>query len=538
MKTSAQRSIIAGGLTSSAGIFISKAIGILYVSPFEALATSENLAFYSYGYTFYDLILQIALAGIPVAIASMIAKKMAKDDIVTVLLIEKIAKRLLFIIGLLSFVSIFLFSPWIARYILTDNATLDSLTKTTNVLKIIAMAMFVVPILGSYRSVFQGLKQLQVYAYSQVLEQLVRVSFLLGVGFLVVVVLGFDSMMAVYIAIFAAVIAAVISLIDLMIKQKPVIKSLQSKAVGLPSLSNKQIYQEILYFSVPYILIMVLGNSFSIVNLFFFNQSMFALGFEQTTIELLFSMIMFTANKLTSIPQVLALGFSLAVIPFISEALALADRDRMRKYILDAIDTVLYFSIPLSFGLFFFATPIYYVFYSNHAQLGGEVLMISSMLGVLNAISPVLTTIMITISHRKQVILILLIGFIVKSITVSPLIFWFGYSGAITSTMLSSIVIITLNSISIAKATRVSYKGVLKRLVYLTISGLSLGLFAFLLPVLSIDLLASSRLVALLGLGVFGGLGLIGFVLSTWMFHIPQEIFGLNKEKVKAWIKR
>jgi uncharacterized membrane protein YhiD involved in acid resistance len=32
-----KQSIIAGGLTSSAGIFLSKALGILYVSPFTAL---------------------------------------------------------------------------------------------------------------------------------------------------------------------------------------------------------------------------------------------------------------------------------------------------------------------------------------------------------------------------------------------------------------------------------------------------------------------------------------------------------------------
>mgnify|MGYP001029066383 CR=1 FL=1 len=94
-----RHSIIAGGLTSSAGIFISKAIGILYVTPFTALATSKNIAYYSYGYTLYDLALQLAVAGIPVAVAAIIAKYYVKKDIATIFLIRKISRNLLFFIG-------------------------------------------------------------------------------------------------------------------------------------------------------------------------------------------------------------------------------------------------------------------------------------------------------------------------------------------------------------------------------------------------------------------------------------------------------
>ena len=42
-----KHSLILGGLTSSAGVFISKAIGILYVTPFTMLATDANLSYYA-----------------------------------------------------------------------------------------------------------------------------------------------------------------------------------------------------------------------------------------------------------------------------------------------------------------------------------------------------------------------------------------------------------------------------------------------------------------------------------------------------------
>ena len=45
-----KQSIIAGALTGSAGVFITKAIGLLYVIPFKKLA-GNNTVFYSYAYT-------------------------------------------------------------------------------------------------------------------------------------------------------------------------------------------------------------------------------------------------------------------------------------------------------------------------------------------------------------------------------------------------------------------------------------------------------------------------------------------------------
>ena len=102
-----KRSLILSGLTSSLGIFITKAIGILYVSPFTQIAGQENTAFYSYGYTFYDFMLQLAIAGIPVAAATLIARYVAKNDIAMMLMINRFMKRVLFIVGIIFFILIY-----------------------------------------------------------------------------------------------------------------------------------------------------------------------------------------------------------------------------------------------------------------------------------------------------------------------------------------------------------------------------------------------------------------------------------------------
>ena len=69
-----KQSFIAGSLTSSAGIFVSKLIGLFYIIPFKAIAGQENMVFYSSAFTYYNVLLQISSAGLPFAIAAMVAK--------------------------------------------------------------------------------------------------------------------------------------------------------------------------------------------------------------------------------------------------------------------------------------------------------------------------------------------------------------------------------------------------------------------------------------------------------------------------------
>lgn len=525
-------SIIAGGLTSSAGIFISKAIGILYVTPFTALATPENVAYYSYGYTLYDLALQLAVAGIPVAVASLIAKYYVKKDIATIFLIRKIARNLLFFIGLLSMMFIIVFASPLATFIITDNMSAESIMRTTNVLRIIGVAMLVTPILGSYRSIFQGLKFMDTYATSQVIEQFVRVGFMLGVGFILVVLVNMDPMWAVYAAVLAAVVAGIVSIMHLHVKEKKLLEFLEAERTNQTSdLDVKTLIKEIIAFSVPFMIISFLGNSFSVVNLMFFNRFMFFINESAQTINLLFSMIMFTTSKLTTIPQVLALGFSAAVIPYISEAMVLKDSKAIKKNIYDTIETVLYFAIPLSAGLFFFATPIYYLFYGENAILGGEVLSYAAFGGVFLALSPVITMIMLTVRLRRQVIVVLTLGFVVKVVTMFPLIYWIGYSGAIISTYLSSAFIIGANLFLLARLYQLKYVALSRKFLLMGVGALGVGIVYFGSTLIGIDYLNVSRLITLVYLGIFGGISMIVYALITWFFQLPQTIFKINSLK-------
>ena len=81
MNDKMKNSLILGGLTSSAGIFLTKVIGIIYVIPFSALATEPNLSYYARAYNIYEIVLNVSIAGMPYAIATLIAKYQLKKEI-------------------------------------------------------------------------------------------------------------------------------------------------------------------------------------------------------------------------------------------------------------------------------------------------------------------------------------------------------------------------------------------------------------------------------------------------------------------------
>lgn len=527
-----KRSLILSGLTSSLGIFITKAIGILYVSPFTQIAGQENTAFYSYGYTFYDFMLQLAIAGIPVAAATLIARYVAKNDYVMMLTINRFMKRILFIVGILFFVLIYLTAPWIVPLIIGQQASKESYDITLIVLRFVALATFITPVLSSYRSFMQGLKEMRHYAFSQVFEQIVRVAFLLGFSVLFVNVLNFDRIYAVYIAMLAASVAGICAIVDLYIKERRIIKSFNIDKTLAEPLNVSAFLREIFSISIPFLIVSVLSNLEGMVTLFGFNSTMLSLGINEIDVNLLFTIIMFTTRKLISIPLVLALGFSIAIIPFISEAFTLNHRSALRNHVYDALETVLFIGLPLVAGLFVFSKEIYYIFYVDYAFIGGEVLKTSSLLSLLMVISPVLVNILIVLQLRRKVVFALTLSFIVKLVVFIPLITLIGYQGAVISSIVSHIVLITYNLVTLKKIYSFNYTRVRSRLLLMLISTFAMIIvgYAFLLLGWH-NIVVENRWITLLKLTVSGGASLATYIGLSWVFGLPQ-MYILQRKKI------
>ena len=190
--------MIAGALISSAGIFVAKFIGLFYAVPFNTLLGNEaNVAMYGVAYNIYSYLLNIFTAGFPFAVATLIAKYTSKGDYRTSLLVRKLATLVMICFGAFAMLLVIVFSSPLAKLVLPASdigvsqasgilepavqivSTSADLSTMRLVLILISFALFFVPVLSATRGFYQGLKEMEVYALSQVLEQIARVAFLL-----------------------------------------------------------------------------------------------------------------------------------------------------------------------------------------------------------------------------------------------------------------------------------------------------------------------------------------------------------------------
>ena len=207
------QSLMIAALTSSFGIFVSKALGLIYYSPLSSFAGEANMAFYSIAYTYYDLLLKISSAGIPFAIAALVSRYYAKEDYKTVLLIKKLGVSIVMSLTFLVAIIFFIASPSLARQSMGFAATAQDIEHLQTIFSILLFAVILVPFLSAIRGYYQGLKRLDLYGSSQALEQFVRVFCIIFFGYLFVRIIKLDSIYAIYAAIGAAGVAALVTII-------------------------------------------------------------------------------------------------------------------------------------------------------------------------------------------------------------------------------------------------------------------------------------------------------------------------------------
>lgn len=554
-----KQSIIIGGLISSAGIFISKLLGLLYVIPLNAIAGADNMQYYGFAYEIYSYILNVSIAGIPYAIATLVAKYSNIGDYRTTLMIKKIAQGLMIALGFIGMSFLILFATPLASIVLGVNSSPESLEITRNVIVLISFALFFVPVLSSFRGFYQGLKEMEIYAFSQVLEQLSRVMFLLGAGALAVYVFKQDRIWAVYFAVFSTSVAAICALVHIFIfdkKNMPELRRMADEQEVYSVDDNKLLFKELLRIAIPYLLVAIVGFSNNMIDWLFYTKALEATGVAADLCNYIFgSIISVQVNKVTSIPQILAPGFSISIIPYITVSVIDHKWKELRRHVYDCVDSVLYLAIPLSFCLLFFSRPIMYLLYGESLVTyagAGDVMLISSSLelgGVLlkwhtidalfGTLTPIFTSLLMAVGLRKQNFINLIIGAVVKMIFEIPCIHFFGMQGASISNLFSMLSIILLDAYFLKRNYKVQWKYTIRKMLLMMLGVVGMAILCLLFNFVGFNAVGHGRLLCVVILGIQGILTVGVYLAITAFLQLPQTIFKLDINKmIRKLMKR
>ncbi len=534
------QSLMVAALTSSFGIFISKALGLLYYAPLSSMAGEANMAFYSIAYTYYDLLLKISSAGIPFAIAALVSRYYAKEDYKTVLLIKKMGISLVMGLTFLVALIFLLVASPLAAQSMGSGASSEDIIHLRNIFYILLFAVILVPYLSAVRGYYQGLKRLDLYGASQALEQFVRVACIILLGYLFVSILHFDSIYAIYMAILAAGIAALVCIFFFLFMTKKDDKKIDQlvKKQESPAITKKRLLQELINLSVPYLLISFLGSLSSLVNSTFFMDTATKAGYDVAQMKLEMGILLANCNKLSSIPQVLTLGFSAGLVPYLSESLEQQDLKKLNNQIIQICETVLFILIPCVFVYFFFAKDIYYIMYGNsNLEVGARLLAVYSLVTFTDTIAPILSSIMITLRLKKEATIALIASCLIKLGTFFIFVRQFGSIGMTLSTALSTFFVIVAYMLILKKCFKTKFTMTLRKVFLTVVSTLVMVIPVKLLHIL-LDVSYTSRIVDIAVMLGCGGLMLVIYYFVSSYFNLPQQILHIRKVSPKAILKR
>ncbi|RKJ01257.1 polysaccharide biosynthesis protein, partial [Butyricicoccus sp. 1XD8-22] len=162
-----------------------------------------------------------------------------------------------------------------------------SVEQVASVIRWVSYALIVVPFMSLCRGFFQGYNKMQPTAVSQLVEQIVRIVFLLLGSYLIVVVFQGNPETAISLSVFAAFIGGVGGLLILGFywkKYRSEFSLLRDQSLNPTSkLQMTEIYKEVLTYSLPIIFVGMANPLFQLVDLLTFNSAMNSIGMSQVS---------------------------------------------------------------------------------------------------------------------------------------------------------------------------------------------------------------------------------------------------------------
>ena len=422
----------------TAASLISKILGFIYIIPFTALVGTQGYALYKYAYGPYTILLSLSTIGLPLAVSKFVSKYNELGNYRVGLTLLRYGMYLMIISGMISFTALYVSAPFLAELLINPNdQTGNSLEDVQFVIRLVSFALLIIPAMSIFRGYFQGSQSMGPSALSTVIEQVVRIIFILAGAYVAIHILNSSLTNAVGVATFAAFIgglAGFIVLLFVFFKRRELIKKERDRSPNNEDIKLFSIFKELIGYAFPFVITGLAIPIYQNIDTFTINQLFQSIGYKLAEAETINSVIGL-AQILVMVPVSLATAFGMSLIPGITS-------DFMSRRILDVqskisktLQILLFFTLPAAMGLCILGEPIYgMVFGVENRELGGGILQWYSLAAVVFALFSVTTAVMQGINEQKKLIVGILVGIVIKIVLNFTLVPYLKELGPILAT--------------------------------------------------------------------------------------------------------
>lgn len=534
-------SFVEGTIIATLSIIFVKILGMLYVIPFYAMIGVQGAALYAYAYNIYIIFLDISSAGLPIAISKVINEFNTLGKMDAKVRAYRLGKALITFISWIVFILLFLFAGQIGTLILGDLKGGNTAEDVTFVIRCVSFAILVIPYLSTAKGYLQGHNIVGVSSSSQVIEQVVRILFVLGGSYLALNVFHLSLRSAVGIAVFGAFAGGITATLYILRKMRQHKKVLQlDESFSKDDISNQTIVKKIISYAVPFIIIDIAVSIYNFMDMVLILRTLSHLGFDATQTEFITTSITTWASKISMIVNALAAGMSVSLIPNIVEAYTLGKWKTVNFKLNKALQIILIVCLPMVFGLCLLSKPVWSIFY-GYSELGSFIFSAFIFVSLMFNLYTVTSSTLQSLNKFKAVYFSSLFGFALNGILDVPLMLLFHqiglapWMGAIVATILGYGTSIFLALYILHKKHHLSYQSVLKLLRKIVIPlGAMILVVLLLRSVLPVDY--TSKLSCIFNVGILSFAGAFIYLFLSYKMGLLEEVFG--KEGISKMIKK
>ncbi len=355
--TRKQNSFVAGAAILGGIGLIVKLIGAVFRIPLGNIVGSVGMANYQAAYPLYAALVVISTAGLPTAISRMVSERVSVGDYKGAHRVFIVAFRVLLIIGIVTTGIMLLISRSVANGVGVPTAWLS--------LMMIAPALFFVSILSAYRGYFQGLQMMWPTAFSQLIEQVVKLAAGLYLAQLMLPRGVEYGAAGALIGISLSEVAALLFVVIIYQFKRRELKDKRALLPSTPYQAQRSIGMDLLVIALPIALGGCIMPAINIADTAIVTRSLMSIGYTEAMAQARFGVLTGFVNPLINMPAVLSLALCMSLVPAISAARVQKNPELVSSRSAMGFKLSVLVGLPSAIGMYILAEPIMQLLYGS-----------------------------------------------------------------------------------------------------------------------------------------------------------------------------
>ena len=391
--------LVQGAILAIAAVVV-KIIGVLYRIPLTNILGDEGNGYYGYAYEVYAMTLMLSSFSLPIAVSKLVSARMATGQRKNAFRVFLCSIVFAAVIGILASVGIFFGADFIS-------ANMMESPFSAYALRVLAVGLFTVAVLGVLRGYFQGLGTMIPTAVSQIIEQITNAAIgLTGAGVMIKIgakaaeKAGEELLEPAYGAAGATlgtVVGSVFALLFLLFTvytYRTTIRRQMRRDTRHRKESYARLLKILVLTTIPVVFSTAIYNINQILDMTIFNKIMAMQGYTEKEYMALLGIFTGKYNTLINVPLAMANGLAASVIPSLTAAYTERNKPLIHDKIAQSTRLTMLIAIPCFVGFLVLGSPLMVFLYNDHNETPARLLAIGAVTVVLYGWSTVMNSIL------------------------------------------------------------------------------------------------------------------------------------------------